>query len=58
VIADESRNVLSLGDQLGGVELGNDTLEDLVDDAGKDTLVVVGSKGTVDLRQGIDAGSG
>jgi hypothetical protein len=58
VIADESRNVLSLGDQLGGVELSNDALEDLVDDTGKDALVVVGSKGTVDLRQGIDARSG
>jgi hypothetical protein len=50
VIADESRNILSLGDQLGGVELSNDALEDLVDDTGKDALVVVGSKGTVDLR--------
>ena len=58
MIADESRNVLSLGDQLGGVELGDDTLEDLVDDTGKDALIVVGSEGTVDLRQGIDAGSG
>jgi hypothetical protein len=45
VIADESRNILSLGDQLGGVELSNDALEDLVDDTGKDALVVVGSKG-------------
>jgi len=58
VIADESRNVLSLGDQLGGVELGDDTLQDLIDDTGKNALVVVGSKSTVDLRQGIDAGSG
>jgi hypothetical protein len=58
VIADESRDILSLGDQLGGVELGNNTLENLVDDTGKDALVVVGSKSTVDLRKGIDAGSG
>lgn len=58
MIADESRDILSLGDQLGGVELGNNTLENLVDDTGKDALVVVGSKSTVDLRKGIDAGSG
>ena len=58
MIADESRDILSLGDQLGGVELGNNTLEDLVDNAGKDALIIVGSKSTVDLRQSIDAGSG
>jgi hypothetical protein len=32
---------LALGDELGGVELGDDGLEDLVTDGGEDTLIVV-----------------
>jgi hypothetical protein len=32
---------LSLGDELGGVELGDDCFENFVDDGGEDTLVVV-----------------
>ena len=32
---------LALGDELGGVELGDDGFEDFVTDGGEDTLVVV-----------------
>jgi hypothetical protein len=31
----------SLGDEFGGVELGDDGLEDLVTDGGEDSLIVV-----------------
>lgn len=32
---------LTLGDELGGVELGDDRLEDFVTDGGEDTLIVI-----------------
>ena len=35
---------LSLGDQLTRVELRSDRFQDLIDDGGQDTLIVVGSK--------------
>jgi hypothetical protein len=35
---------VALGYELGGVELGDDGLEDLVSDGGEDTLVVVGAE--------------
>ena len=41
VAADALGDGLALGDELGGVELGDDGLEDLVADGGEDTLVVV-----------------
>ena len=56
VVADQSADVLTLCDELGGVELGDDALEDLVDNRGQDALVVVGAEGAVDLGQGVDAG--
>lgn len=34
-------DLLTLGDELGGVELGDDGLEDFVSDGGEDTLIVV-----------------
>ena len=39
--ADALRDGLALGDELGGVELGDDGLEDFVADGGEDTLVVI-----------------
>lgn len=41
VLADLLGDGLSLGDELGGVELGDDGLEDFVADGGEDTLIVV-----------------
>jgi len=35
---------LSLRDQLTGIELRSDRFQDLVDNRGQDTLIVVGSK--------------
>jgi hypothetical protein len=43
-------NHLSLGDQLTGVELGSNRLQDLVDDRGEHSLVVVGSELSVAER--------
>lgn len=39
--ADALRDGLALGDELGGVELRDDGLEDFVSDGGEDSLVVV-----------------
>ena len=44
VFANQTRYHLTLSDDLTGVELGNYTLEDLVDDGRKYTLVVVCSE--------------
>jgi hypothetical protein len=55
VVADESGDVLALGDELRGVELGDDALQDLVHDGRQHALVVVGAQGAVDLREGVDA---
>lgn len=41
VIADAVGDSLSLGDELGGVKLGDDGLEDLVTDRRENSLVVV-----------------
>lgn len=41
---DALRDGLSLGDELGGVELCDDRLQDFVADGGEDTLVVVGAE--------------
>lgn len=41
VVADALRDSLTLGDQLGGVKLCDDGLEDFVADGGQDSLVVV-----------------
>ena len=51
VVPHELGNHLSLGDQLAGVELGDDALKHLVDNRGEDTLVVVLAEGPVDLGQ-------
>lgn len=41
VLADLLRDGLSLGDELGSIELGDDGLEDFVTDGGEDSLIVV-----------------
>jgi hypothetical protein len=43
--ADALRDGLALGDQLGGVELGDDGFEDFVADGGEDALVVILTEG-------------
>lgn len=50
--ADALGDGLALGDELGGVELGHDGLEDLVADGGEHALVVVRAQVLVDLGQG------
>ena len=42
---------LSLGDQLAGVELGGDGFQNLVDDRGEYSLVIVGTKLSVASRR-------
>ena len=39
------------------VELSDDALEDLVDDAGEDDLVIVGAEFGVDLGERVDSGT-
>lgn len=41
VVADAVGDGLTLGDELGGVELGDDRLEDFVSDGREDTFIVV-----------------
>jgi hypothetical protein len=41
--ADAVGDSFTLRDELGGVELGHDGLEDFVTDGGEDTLVVIGT---------------
>jgi hypothetical protein len=48
VCTDAVGDGFTLGDELCGVELGDDGLEDFVSDGGEDTLVVIG---TVRLKQ-------
>jgi len=42
--ADAVGDGFALGDELGGVELGDDGLEDFVSDGWEDTLIVVETK--------------
>ena len=58
VIPDQSRHILTLCDQLTGVELGHNALQNLVDDRRQNSLIKVGSKGTIDLGKGIHSGLG
>ena len=48
--ADAVGDLLTLGDELGSVELGNDSLEDFVSDGGEDTLIVILSEGLFAAR--------
>jgi hypothetical protein len=51
VLADEAGDHLALGDELARVELGDDALEDLVDDRRQHALVVVLPELAVDGRE-------
>ena len=58
VIPDQSCHILTLCDQLAGVELGHNTLQYFVDDRRQNSLIKVGSKGTIDLGKGVHSGLG
>ena len=47
--ANAVRHGLTLGDELGGVELSDDGFEDFVADGGEDSFVVVSAVGLVSL---------
>jgi len=49
--ADALGDGLTLGDELGGIELSDDGLEDFVTDGREDTLIVVGTKVLRYVRQ-------
>ena len=55
IIPHEPRHVLTLRNQLTGIELRDHALEHLVDDTRQHALVVVGTERAVDLWQGVDA---
>lgn len=55
VLSNQSCYIFSLRNQLAGVELGDYTFKDLVDNGGKNTFVIVGTKGTVNLRKSINS---
>ncbi|RWV88385.1 hypothetical protein GW17_00049525 [Ensete ventricosum] len=57
-IADEGRDVRPLGEQLVGIELGDDGFKDLVADGREDLLVVLGAKGCEDGGKASDVGAG
>ena len=50
VCADAVGDGFTLGDQLGGIELGDDGLEDFVSDGGQDTLIVVDTVGLAEKK--------
>lgn len=58
VLSDKSGNILTLGNELGSVKLGDDTLQDLVDNRREDSLIVIGTESSVDLWEGLDSWSG
>lgn len=41
VLADAVRDGFTLGNEFGGIKLGDNSLEDFVSDRGKDTLIVI-----------------
>jgi hypothetical protein len=57
IVPHQPRHVLTLCDQLTGVELRHHALEHLVDNRRQHPLVVVGSQRPIDLRQSIDSRS-
>ena len=58
VLANQTGNILALCDKLTGVELSDDTLENLVDNRRKNALIEVLTESTVDLGKSIHTGSG
>src|SRR5690242_14091655 len=55
LVSHQTRDILTLRDELRGVELRNYRLENLIHDGWQHTLVVVGAEGTVDLGKSVDA---
>jgi hypothetical protein len=58
VLADQTGNVLTLGDQLASVELSHDALQHLIDNRGQHTLIEILAQSAVDLGQSVHAGPG
>lgn len=58
ILAYQSADALSLGDELTGVKLCDYALEDLVDNRRQDPFVVICAKRAVDLRQCVDTRPG
>lgn len=50
IVAHETRHHFTLSDQLRRVELCHDRLEDLIDDGGENTLIIVCSELTIYFR--------
>lgn len=50
VCTDAVGDSFTLGDELGGVELGDDSLQNFISDGGKDTLVVIGTVRLIQTR--------
>jgi hypothetical protein len=44
VVSNSLRDSLSLGDELCGIELGDDSLQDFVSNRGEDSLIVIGTE--------------
>lgn len=57
VVANESGNILTLSDQLTGVELSDNALQHLVNDGREDSFIIILSEGSVNLRKGFDSWS-
>lgn len=58
VFPHQPSHILTLRDQLAGVELRDHALQHFVHNRREDPLVVVGAEGTVDLRERFDARTG
>lgn len=54
VVSYQPTDVLSLRNKLAGVELRDNTLEDLIDDRRQNALIVIRAEGAIDLGKGVD----
>lgn len=54
VVSHQSTNVLSLRNELAGVKLRHNALQNLIDDRRQDAFIVVCAEGAIDLRECID----
>lgn len=57
ILSDSGGHDLSLGNELGGIKLGDNGLEHLVTNGGKNSLVVIKTEGLVDVGELGDDGS-
>jgi hypothetical protein len=58
VLSDKPTNILTLRNQLTGIELRYHALEDFVHNGRQHTLVVVGAESAVDLGESVDGRAG